>query len=154
MNKKSQFYIITAVLLMTLAFGAIFSSKATIKSETAFNELWKNYAKEAAFAANQGSFDDFTQKFVVFARTRDKNFKLISVYTSESETRVYNAYGKTININNQLSLPASKGGSLNKTGEIGILTDKDVYYLATPANSVKAIFITESKSAKRVYVYE
>ncbi len=153
-QKKGQFYIITAVLLISLTFGAIFSTNSATTTEDYFKQTWKNYVKEAPFAANQGEFKDFTQKFIDFARTRDKNFKLISVYSSGSEIQIYNAYGKTININNQLSIADSSAGTLNKTNEVGIIIDSDVYYFTTPAGSIKAIFMTESKTAKRVYVYE
>jgi hypothetical protein len=153
-GKKGQFYLIIAVLLISLTFGAVFSTKSSAKTEDYFKETWKNYIKEAPFAANSGKFEDFTQKFVEFARTSDKNFKLISVYSAGSEIQVYNAYGKTININNELSIPDSSAGTLGRTDKIGIITDSDVYYLDTPAGSIKAVFMTESKTAKRVYVYE
>lgn len=154
LQKKGQFYLIIAVLLISFTFGAVFSTKSSAKTEDYFKETWKNYIKEAPFAANSGEFEDFTQKFVEFARTRDRNFKLISVYSTVSGIQVYNAYGKTININNVLSIPDSSAGALNRTGKVGIITDEDVYYLDTPAGSIKAVFMTESKTAKRVYVYE
>ncbi len=154
MNKKSQMYIIIAVLLISMAFGTVLSTKSTVKPEKEFTELWKNYVKEAPFAANQGKFEDFTQKFAEFAKARDKNFRFISIYSSQSGVYVYNAYGKTININNQLPLQDNEAGSINRTGKVAVITDEDIYYFSAPAGSIKAIFKTESKTAKRVYVYE
>lgn len=154
MSRKGQFYIITAVLLIALAFGTVFSAKKIIKSERAFEELRKNYVKESAFAANQDEFEDFTRKFMDYARTKDKNFKLIAVHTTSEEIQVYNAYGKTININNELSLQDNEAGAVSKTSEVGILTDDDIYYFDATEGTIKAIFMSEGKTAKRVYVHE
>lgn len=152
-NKRGQFYIFTAVLLIAFALGSTLVTRTVTREDTQFNQIYSNYLTEAPYAANDGHLLDFTKAFLGYARTVDVNFGLAYIFSDGGSISIYDGLRKPININNQLSLNDGDVGQINMTNQVVIITDLGNYYFnITNATSLKELFMTQHDGNNRIHV--
>jgi len=151
MNKKSQFYIITAVILLAMTSG-FFMPKLSYDTDTKFREVGDNYIREASFAANTGNLDDFSRKFVDYAGIKEQNFGLAYIYAKGRNVTVLNLIKKTIYIN-EFKLDFNQTLTIGRESSITLTKESDQYFFNTSdAPKISAFFYSETGSTKKVYV--
>jgi len=149
MNKKSQFYIITAIILLALTFG-FFGPKLTSEVDRTFTELCDNYLREASFAANTGNLEDFTGKFFAYGNTKEPDFGLVAMHVQKDNVTVISMLKKTIYINeNQLSFNTT--AIISRDNSLVITMGKGQYRFDTSEYpKISAFLYSESGETKKV----
>lgn len=151
-NKKGQFYIITAILLIAFAFQSVQSVKQQ-KPRDSFKELYQNYINEAPAALNNNNLADFTGRFLEYARTIDPNFELAYVAALKNKTEAYNGFKKEIYINDVL-MNINESVEINASRGVTISAGKMQYQFSVISPEINALFRSESDNDVRVYVYD
>ena len=114
MNKKAQFYILAAVILLTIAFTVIALStrvNSFKKRDTSFEELNDNYIREVSevinnivYEKNQNSLEEisltklnqFTKEFLDYAHTKQPSYSLAYVFSYYGDMYVMNEFDEEI----------------------------------------------------------
>ena len=149
MNKKAQFYIITAIILLALTFG-FFKPKIKYETDRTFMALCDNYIREASFAANTGNLGDFTQKFVEFGNTREPDFGIAYLYVQSQNITAANLLKKTIYINEN-KVMHNETVVIDRENKTVITTDSSQYTFNTSEYpKISAFVFSESENNKRV----
>jgi len=107
-DKKAQFYILTAAILLTMAFTIIaLSSKTNTfkKKDNSFEELHENYIREVSevvnnviYEKNQNSLEKinankinlFTKEFLNYAHTKQPTFSLTYMFSYYDDVSIVN----------------------------------------------------------------
>ncbi len=151
MNKKAQFYILAAVILLAITFG-IFSSKKTIAKPTeTLEELAENYIKEATFAANLGNLSDFTIKFHDFAVTKDKDFEMVYILSYSGNITSLSRIKSKIFINRH-DLLFNESVNFEKEELTTVTIADQEYEFNTSDDGINAIFISSKENERRVII--
>jgi hypothetical protein len=151
MNKKAQFYIITAVILLAMTYG-FFRPKLTYEKEGAFREICDNYFKESSFAANTGNLEDFTQKFAEYANSKESGFGIVYLYAQNSNITAFSLVKKTIYIN-ELKLEFNQTLVINKENSVTITIESNQHVINTSEYpKVGVLCYSESGNTKKVIV--
>jgi len=151
MNKKAQFYIITAVILLALTYG-FFRPKLTYARDNSFEGLYKNYIEEAPIAANSGNLDDFSRRFSSYAGTKVPGFGLAYLYVQNSNITVLNLVKKTIFIND-VPLGFNQSAVMDRKNRTTLTLESGQYVFETSEYpKVLSFFYAESEGSKKVYV--
>lgn len=168
--KKGQFYLLAAVILISLSFIILMLSKKTIFiAETdSFSELHTNYLSESSQTINNilyeknnnnqtnfnfARFDSFTSDFLDYSKTLDAGFSLAYAITYHNTTKVKNYVGFDIVLNNN---------SLENNNELTITSDdfslimKNITYDFEVNKDVELniLFRSESNNNVRVFKYD
>lgn len=151
MNKKAQFYILTAVVLLSITFGLFTSKKLISSPDKTFENLVENYVKEAPFAANKGDLDDFNERFYDFASSKDHAFQMLSIFVSKSNISVESFMKSTIFIN-QYNLSFNQTIILDLVDEITISTQEDQYVINTENYGINTLFISAKEGNRQVRI--
>jgi len=151
MNKKAQFYIIAAVILISLTFGLFSAKKAMPKPEKTFDLLVQNYQEDAPFAANSGNLRDFTEKFYGFAESKDSSFQLAYFYVSQANISAFSLIKQTIFIN-QYNLTFNSSIVIPRESETVVSMGDSQYSLNTTATGLRAIFLSEKEGSRSVKI--
>ena len=106
MNKKSQLYIFTAIILIVIAFGI---AQSRIPKEapklSLFDQLYSNFATEAPIMINEAlqqqqnvtlAFVEYAQAFKSYAKTRDPQFGFSYVLFTDDEILIQNFLGRSL----------------------------------------------------------
>ena len=150
MNKKAQFYIITAVILLVLSYS-FFSPKLTYKKDRSFQDLYENYIKESSFAANTGNLAEFTHKFVDYSKTKNPNFGIAYLYVKSNNITALNLIKKPIFIN-EFRLSFNETVVIDKKNSVTITLGSNQYiFNTTESPKISALFYSESGTTKKVY---
>lgn len=108
MMKKGQMYIFVAIILCA-SLVAIFagSSKLTLPTYE-FSNLKTNFVSESVFAVNlalQNSsmnlseeHDKFIDSYLAYAKTKDSDFRILSILNFDGKTKINNVLDQTVNI--------------------------------------------------------
>ena len=149
MNKKAQFYILAAVILLAITFG-LFSAKKTIPApQKGFDLLVNNYIKEAPFAANAANLDDFTLKFYSLAIATDPNFEMLTLNVMQGNISALSLIKSAIFIN-QYSLSFNQSLVFERQDSVAVSIGAQQYIINTTNTSLKAIFISQSENSRNV----
>lgn len=108
MNKRGQFYIITALILSFALFGVTYASN-TIEEPVLFsnfNDVSQNYVAESTKLINnllveqdsniQGELNDFTSEFLNYAKVREPNFEMVYFYSEGDQVHYVNQLSEGI----------------------------------------------------------
>lgn len=175
MNKKAQFYILAAVILLTIAFIVFAVSNKTIfkKTDNTFDELHANYVREASSVVNSAIFEknklelqnpdfskveSFTNDFITYARTRMPAFSLMYMLTYKNSTIVANKFEQhAIFSSGGLNYSVSPGQTINVTSS----GSYDVYAFGNKYSfdniqqtDFNVIFHSEQDKEVRVFVQQ
>lgn len=163
-NKKAQFYIFTAILLigyvMTMAPGAAKPKKPV----PTFKNLYQNYMAEAPKVINNAlffdsnvsdSFMNFSDNFLAYAKTRDPNFRFVYALLYKDSIYVKNYLEETINATantTTVGLSSNDYRDVAKAGTIKLNVSNLIYTLYfTEPTQLKAFF--RIKKGKEVNIY-
>ncbi len=150
MNKKAQFYILAAVLLIAVTFGLFTTRNPVSAPDRTLQEIADNYMKEAPFAANTGNLHDFTLKFYDFAVQKEPAFEMLYIFSSSGNISAFSLIKSTIFIN-QYSLSFNNTASLSDTQFI-VSIGAEQYNLNITENGLRAIFISRKKDSTNVII--
>jgi len=151
MNKKAQFYILAAVILLAITFG-LFGAKKTIpKPVKSFDLLVNNYMKEAPFAANTGNLEDFTLRFYDLAAATDPNFEILTLNVLQDNISAFSLIKSAIFIN-QYGLSFNQSIVFNRPDEITVSIGAQQYIINTSFTGLRAIFVSQSEGSRNVRV--
>jgi hypothetical protein len=107
MNKKSQFYLLTAIILSVIVFLISEIPSATERSVGSQRSLYDNYASEAPKVINNAIYegrnvsldiDHFSDEFMYYAGTRNINLSLLYILIYKGDITVSNRLGMDANI--------------------------------------------------------
>lgn len=151
MNKKAQFYILAAVILLSITFGLFAPRKAVSGPEKTFSLLAGNYISEAPFAANQDSIEDFTLRFYDFALARDSNFEMMYIAVSADNISAMSLMKPAIFIN-QHSLLFNTSVVFEKEDSVAVSIGTEQYEFNTTEAGLHAIFISQDGGSRHVRI--
>ena len=106
-NKKGQFYIFIAILLITYAFNIARPVPFAQEKPDVFRELYKNFITESSVVVNNalyenknvsGKFLEFSNGYADYARTRSSQFRFAYVLKEKDMLVVGNKLGISINL--------------------------------------------------------
>ena len=157
MNKKGQFYIVAAVILISFAASLISPSFMGSRDRQVLRDIRDNFVTESSLAisgtAAKGKqippeFDDFINKFRDYSSGRNINFNLVSILLVEDEVYVKNYLDETVTIQtafNSLQLNHTQGANLTATNTIAIVKDNRDYTFVFNENPIqlRALFEVE-----------
>jgi hypothetical protein len=119
-STKGQFYIIAAFILIVLAFAVLSYSSQTrrrMEKEDKFEQLYENYEEQSVDAINsalieQGKYNeskhmqkrlnDFTMRFIEYAKTTEPGFNMLYAITYLNETEIWNYLNENASVNGDL----------------------------------------------------
>ena len=149
MNRKAQFYILAAVMLLAITFGLFAAMKTFGPPDRTFGLLAENYIKEAPFAANTNNLEDFTIKFYDFAVSKEPNFEMVYLYTSQGNISAFSLVKSTIFIN-EYNLSFNESVAFGRQDAATVSIGNQQYDINTSAMGIKAVFISEKEGTINV----
>lgn len=152
MNRKAQFYIFTAIILIAFSFGLFRSVNQVPEPDATFAQLHSNFMQEAPYAANMANITGFSKAFLSYARQMDSKFELIAIVSRQNNITVFNGFTGTIHINN-VTLFANDTAVLQKINTTTALTDNGAYPFDTSQNRIFALFRTKGQNEQKIRVY-
>jgi len=166
-NKKAQFYLFTAIVLIGISFTLIPSAAKIEEPKKSFSQLYKNFIKESPYVINSAvkthsnltyNYTLFVNNFLAFARTRDPQFGLLYALAYGDDLRIGNRLPFDITINtSSTSFGVNKSASttINRTAWLKVNFTGNSYILNITSSErylSKAIFRTEREDEIRIYV--
>jgi len=131
MNKRGQFYIITALILSFALFGVTYASN-TIEEPVLFsnfNEVSQNYVTESTKLINglleeqesdiPGRLQTFTSDFLNYAKLRDPSFGMVYVYSQDDTAIIKNEIDELIGESNESILGSEQDLVQDVSLEVG-----------------------------------
>lgn len=165
-NKKGQFYVLIALLLISYAFSLTRHDVPARKPRDTFQLLHEDYVNEGASTINNAVYEDanvtaklaqFTTNYLAFARSAEPNFRLVYLLKYKDKLTVANRLDTRLNvtIGNTDYLIATDGqqtaDAANSTVKLaGInydfgFTQEDI--------QLKALFRISDKLSTRIFVF-
>src|SRR3989344_5612716 len=100
MNRKSQFYLFAAIVLIVSSF-VIYSSSSTLSAREVdeFKTYLDNYLYEARVVMNNAIYNNlnvsttlsnFTEHFISYARNKDLDIGIAFIYSENSKLHIVN----------------------------------------------------------------
>lgn len=137
MDKKGQFYLITALILLIPTYTLLVSQQNFGREKTTnFDVLSKNYISESRIVINNALYYDnniyqeiesFTQDFIDYSNTKNIDLKILYMVKNGESLRVVN-YLKDVEITDfNITLKSSETINLNTTNEITIKYEETEY---------------------------
>lgn len=151
MNRKAQFYILAAVMLLAITFGLFATKKTFSPPDKTFSILSENYLKEAPFAANTGNLKEFTLKFYDFAVSKEPNFEMVYIYTSQGNISAFSLVKSTIFIN-EYNLSFNEDVAFQRQETTTVSIEDQQYEINTSPIGIKAVFISEKEGTRNVKI--
>lgn len=106
-DKKGQFYILIALLLISYAFGLARQDVPIRKPKDTFQLLHEGYVSEGSAAINNAVYEDanvtarfsaFTDDYMAFARSAEPGFRLVYLLKYRDWLTVGNRLGDGLNV--------------------------------------------------------
>ncbi len=165
MGKKGQFYILTAIVLISYAFMVIRPSAVVQEKRDAFKELYQNFISESPVVVNNAlydrvnvsaSFSSFAGNYADYALTKSPNFRFLYILRDGDSMIVGNRLGTGVNV-------GVGGSSYNVSdGKIITVSPADVvvdvagisysFGIGSESYQVKSLFRQRGDGGLRVYV--
>lgn len=161
MNKKSQFYIFTAIILSTYLF-ALASAVIQKKEETSKFEIIKdNFAQESSFAVNSAvynqddisqQFKQFTINFIDYAKTKGNDLEVLYLLVQD-DIEINNYLNSEVKISNK-SLNRGETEIFDKTDQITVeaYNNQYVFAISDEPLQLKALLRAEEEGTIQVYI--
>jgi hypothetical protein len=166
MNKKAQFYILTALILILIAFGLVQSTKTVQQAKSTFTETTENLARESAIAINQAIYSQedtdtaylkFFRNFMTYSRTKDTQFKALYALKQGKTIIIQNEIGETVTIKEKgAELENSANTTITAQPTITITYKNSQYPLKFNGNDIelRILATTENANEKRIKTLE
>ena len=162
MNKKAQFYILTALILIVIAFALVQGQAQAYAPASHFSELCDNIATESRTTVNQAiysnedisdSYRRFYTSFMIYAKTKDSGFGAAYALKDHDQITVFNQIGKDIVIKDNMANVPDKGNTTLKARQtLTIQYDGKDYPMQFSDRDVqvKILAATQTATEKRV----
>lgn len=163
-SKKAQFYIFTAIVLIGYVMTIAPSAVTPKKPVSTFRNLHENYVAESPKIINNAMhydgnvsalFENFSDSFMAYAKTRDPNFGL--AYALLYEERIYakNYLGETINITANTTVIGLNSDSKGEAAKAGTaeFNVSGLAYTLKFTEPVQAKVFFRAKKGKEVSIY-
>ncbi len=160
-NKKSQFYLFTAIILCTYLFALVSATAQKMEESDKFGIIKENFVKESSFAINSAlynnsnisqRFEQFSLDFIDYAKTKGIDLELLYCLVQD-KIEINNYLNTVVKINNHL---LNKGEKLvlNKTDQI-VVEAYNISYaleLSDEPLQLKSILRAEENNNVQVYI--
>ncbi len=164
-GRRGQFYILTAIVLISYAFMIIRPSSVFQEKRDAFRELYQNFISESPVVVNNAIYDganvserfsSFAGSYADYSVTKSPNFRFLYILRDGDSMIVSNRLGESVNV--------SVGGSRYGVGDRSSISvsPADVgvdvagisysFGIGPEAYQVKSLFRQKSDGGLRVYV--
>ncbi|MBI3037278.1 hypothetical protein HYY73_06050 [Candidatus Woesearchaeota archaeon] len=166
-NKKGQFYILIALLLISYAFGLARHDVPIRKSKDTFQLLHEGYVTEGSAIINNAAYDGanvterfsaFTNDYLAFARSAEPGFRLVYLLKYKGVLAVGNRLDDGLNVSvgsssylvgsgssSEMSVPASAASfKISGISYDFSFSDEEI--------QLKAVFRTSDKLTTSVFV--
>ena len=176
-SKKSQFYILTAFVILALSFVIFTLSKNTSvfkKDDDSFNKLKNNYIRESSEVINNiiyekskfdlenpemNKFDLFTNDFLDFSKSKDTSFSLAYIFSYHDSLLIGNYLEDSIifSINSSnYTIENKKTIKINSSvSDFSIYAYENSYQFAKEKDiDLNVLFRSEKDSEVRIFAYE
>lgn len=154
MRKKGQMYIFVAIILCA-SLVAIFAGSSTLALPTyEFSSLKNNFVSESVFAVNlamQNSsmnlseqHDKFIESYLAYAKTKDPDFRVLSILDFDGKTKINNVLDLTVNVTtstSSFSILKNENITISNPGTVNVS-------LSLGGNAYFYIFNTTVKSSE------
>lgn len=146
-NKKAQFYIITAIVLIATVFLYSSTQTETPKQQNIFHEMSENYFNEAPYVLNSAlltsenmneKMENFTRSFINYAKSRNIEMGIIYLYSIDNIITMGNFMEETATFENT-DLFESTTAQFNLTTNFTVSLGDNIYYFNISNNEFKAI---------------
>lgn len=164
-SRKGQFYILTAIVLLTYAFMITRPSAVVQEKRDVFKELYQNFISESPVVVNNALYDganvserfaSFAGAYADYAITRSPNFRFLYILRDGESMLVGNRLGMSVNV-------TVAGSSYNVTDRSALTVSPadasvDVagivygFGIGPGAYQVKSLFRQKTDDGLRVYV--
>jgi hypothetical protein len=168
LNKKAQFYIFTAILLLTYAFAISRPTVAPKQPISSFQSLYKNFLYESPIVVNNAlhesgnvsdAYRQFVDDFISFAKTKDPNLRMAYLLVDNGKLVIGNRLKSAINVSenqNSYTVSSNQELTIDKPASVELLVNDIAYTFSFDESDiqVKALFRKEDQNEVRIYVYE
>lgn len=106
-GKRGQFYILTAIVLISYAFMVIRPSAVVQEKRDVFKELYQNFISESPVVVNSAIYDGanvserfsaFAGSYADYAVTKSPNFRFLYILRDGDSMIVGNRLGMSVNV--------------------------------------------------------
>lgn len=161
-DTKGQFYILTALILILIAFGLVQGMRPAQQATSAFTEITDNLARESATTINQAIFNQqdvdatflkFFRSFLTFAKTKNPQFAAMYVLKQDDTLTIHNEMGSKITIKERgIDLESKENATIKSMSIITIAYDNHQYQMIFEGKNTQAKILAVSQNAneKRV----
>lgn len=168
MNKKSQFYILTVIILSVIVFLISEVPARTEKTSTDHHSLYENFVSEAPKVINNAVYEDrnvsddidkFSDDFIYYAGTKNINLSLFYILVYNEDIIISNRLGREANITaegGETVIQSSRKVFMNDKDRINVEIGSSSYPFSIDAGETqfKLIFMAnDNKNDTEVYVY-
>jgi hypothetical protein len=148
-SKRSQYFVITAVILCTMAVTLVSSNLMGGKQRTVFDELRDNFATEAYIAINGAiaedeplheTFEDFVARFRDYSSSRNVDFNLVYLLMYDETLYAKNFLADDVDVVSKyerFSLLSNSSVSFPAEDSVEVHLDDNFYLFAFDDSSVQ-----------------
>jgi len=165
MNKKGQFYIFIAILLVTYAFNIARPATLAVEKPDSFKELYSNFITESSVVVNNAlyegqnvsqAFGEFADNFAVYAVTKSPRFRFVYILKDQDKLVVANRLGVSINATfTDGSFNMNDGAVLTVNAQdvtIGVGEITYEFEASPNSYSVQSLFRQKTSTETRIFV--
>lgn len=157
-NKKSQFYMFGAVILISYVFFIVANKSSISTSEVENLEIYlDNYVYEAKIVINNAIYsnenisqelNNYTESYITYAESKNIDVGIVSLYSNDNQIFVANYLKDSITVNTLtpvLNKAEERVVSYNNTITIEYQNETYYYYFSDPEKiELKTLFIKEN----------
>lgn len=164
-GKQGQFYILTAIVLLTYAFMIVRPSPILQEKRDVFKELYQNFISESPVVVNNALYDgaNVSQRFASFAGTyadysvtRSPNFRFLYILRDDTFMLVGNRLGVSVNVTSAGSSYAVADRSTLTISPADVSVDvagiSYAFSIGPETYQVKSLFRQKNDEGTRIYV--
>ena len=157
-NKKSQFYMFGAVILISYVFFIVANKSSISTSEVENLEIYlDNYVYEAKIVINNAIYsnenisqelNNYTESYITYAESKNIDVGIVSLYSNDNQIFVANYLKDSITVNTLtpvLNKAEERVVNYNNTITIEYQNETYYYYFSDPEKiELKTLFIKEN----------
>ncbi len=164
MNRKGQYYMLLALLLIVYLVASRISEAKTPTPPNSFRQLYENYMTESVKVMNSGIYDgnltarfsNFTTAFLEYSRSRSPEFTLVYLLADRELVTVDNRLKETVNVSTStqsfLVVPGNSTTVSNPQNLTIYLAGAPYQFSFNETTELKVIFKKQEKKEVLVHV--
>jgi hypothetical protein len=154
MNKKSQFYLFAAIILIG-GYLAIVANKPTITLDNApeFQIMRDNYLHEAKIIMNRAIYRNtnitqelvpFTEEFIKYAANKDIDIGVLILYSYDRRIFIVNYLNEPVIISGNIPVNPHEEYSMGLSPEVSVAFHDEVYkYNFDDTTEIRTLFVKQ-----------